>query len=360
MAEIFQQRRPAVTEPSVLIEPFDFANASEHEYQAVNDFTNIIRAETLPDDPPVPLSETIAELQNIPPFITAFAWVAWDLEQSQIVGSANIGFMNTEENKHLAWLDLGVLPEYRRQGIGRRLLAEVAEVPKRENRRLLMTGTHARVPAGEAFMERLGGQRAMEAHTNQLILTELDRALLTQWMTPDDAGRFTLEGWEGAHPEDLLPAITALSESTMNTMPRDAMEMEDMHFTPEQMRQMDQQTLAGGAERWTLAVREAASGKFVGYTEVLWNASSPQIVRQGGTGVFPEFRGYGLGKRLKAAMLDRVLRERPEARFVRTGNADSNGPMLRINHALGFRPYLSRTEWQVETGKVLAYLGKSA
>ncbi len=345
--------------PDIQIEPFDFAHASEHEYQAINRFANILQAETLPDDPPTPLEEMRAKLQSIPAFITIVPQVAWNLERSDIVGRASISFMNTQENKHLAWLDMKVLPERRRQGIGRRLLAEIAEVPQREGRRLLMTGINARVPAGEAFMEKLGGERAMESHTNQLVLADVDRALLAQWMMLGDAGRFLLEAWEGPHPEDLLPAITALSESAVNTSPRDAMDMEDMHFTPEQMRQMDQQTLAGGTERWTLAVREAASGRFVGYTEVLWNVSSPQIVRQGGTGVFPEFRGYGLGKRLKAAMLDRVLRERPEARFVRTGNADSNGPMLRINHALGFRPYLSRTEWQVETEKVLAYLGQS-
>ncbi len=350
-----------MTEPSVLIQPLDFAHASGSEYQAINRFSNVMRAEVLPDDPPIPLSETIAELQNMPAFITAFAWNAWNSEQSQIVGSAHVGFMNTDENTHLAWCDLGVLPECRRQGIGRRLLEAVAEVPKREGRRLMMTGTNARVPAGEVFMEKLGGERAMESHTNQLVLADVDRALLAQWMTlGQEAGRFTLEGWEGPHPEDLLPAITALSESAMNTMPRDKMDMEDMHFTTEQMRQMEQQMLAGGTERWTLAAREAATGKFVGYTETLWNSSRPLVVRQGGTGVFPEFQGHGLGKRLKAAMLDRVLRERPEARFVRTGNADSNGPMLRINHTLGFRPYLSRTEWQVDTEKVLAYLGKSA
>ncbi len=214
--------------------------------------------------------------------------------------------------------------------------------------------------AGEAFLEKLGGERAMQSHTNQLVLADVDRALLAQWMTPDDAGRFTLEGWEGPHPEDLLPAIAALNESAWNAMPRDALDVEDMHFTPEQMRQMDQQALAGGRERWALAAREASSGKFVGYTETLWNPSRPLFVRQGGTGVFPEFQGHGLGKRLKAAMLERVLRERPDARFVRTGNADSNGPMLRINHALGFRPYLSRTDWQVDTQSVLAYLSRRA
>ena len=78
---------------------------------------------------------------------------------------------------------------------------------------------------------------------------------------------------------------------------------------------------------------------------------------QGNTGVFPEFRGRRLGRWLKAAMLEKVLRDRPEARFLRSSNADSNAAMLRINQELGFRPYLSRTIWQTEIEKIEAYLG---
>ena len=315
-----------MTASAMIVEPFDFAGASEREYKAVNEFANILRAENLPDDPPTPLAETIASLQNIPPFITAFAWNAWNSEKTEIIGSANVGFMDTDENKHLVWLDISVLPERRREGIGRRLLSEAVRLPEREGRRLIMTGTNARVPAGDAFLEKLGGERGMEGHTNQLVLDELDRALLTEWMIPDSAGRFALDFWTGPHPEDLLPAITLLMENATNTSPRDALDMEDMHFTPEQMRQMEQQTFAGGNERWTLAAREVGTEKLAGFTETVWNASSPQIVHQGGTGVYPEFRGRGLGKRLKAAMLDRLLRERPDAKVVRTGNADSNGP----------------------------------
>ncbi len=59
-------------------------------------------------------------------------------------------------------------------------------------------------------------------------------------------------------------------------------------------------------------------------------------------------------------MLDRVLRERPQVRFVRTGNADSNAAMLRINHQLGFKPYIAHCVWQVETDKVLDYLNSAA
>ena len=76
------------------------------------------------------------------------------------------------------------------------------------------------------------------------------------------------------------------------------------------------------------------------------------------TGVSPEFRGRGLGRWLKAAMLDRIVRERPGVKFVRTGNADSNAAMLGINRALGFTPYVSRCVWQLETEKALAYLAE--
>ena len=100
------------------------------------------------------------------------------------------------------------------------------------------------------------------------------------------------------------------------------------------------------------------SGRFAGYTEVLWNPNRSAIIGQGMTGVFPEFRNRGLGRWLKAAMLDKILAERPLARFVRTGNADMNAPMLKINDELGFKPYIAEAVWQVETERVREYLSQ--
>jgi len=76
------------------------------------------------------------------------------------------------------------------------------------------------------------------------------------------------------------------------------------------------------------------------------------------TGVFPQYRNHGLGRWLKAAMLDKVLKERPQVLFVRTGNADSNAAMLKINTELGFKPYRAECLWQVEVQKVMEYLQK--
>jgi mycothiol synthase len=117
--------------------------------------------------------------------------------------------------------------------------------------------------------------------------------------------------------------------------------MEDDHITPEKLQQVEELMLATGTERWTMYVREKTSGKFAGFTEVFWNPNRGHLVQQGDTGVFPQHRNKGLGRWLKAAMLEKMIQERPAVKLVRTDNADSNVAMLRINHELGFKPYLS-------------------
>jgi hypothetical protein len=63
-----------------------------------------------------------------------------------------------------------------------------------------------------------------------------------------------------------------------------------------------------------------------------------------------------LGHWLKAEMMNKILMERPEVEFVRTGNANSNAPMLKINTEMGFKPYIANTIWQVDTAQVEKYL----
>ncbi|MEP7199813.1 MAG: GNAT family N-acetyltransferase, partial [Chloroflexota bacterium] len=342
---------------TIRIAPFDFKHASAHEYAAANVFFNRVRAEQLPDDPPTPLDENIRNWQSIPPFVFIEAWGAWNADGSEVVAAGSVNYLLTDENQHLAQFEIDVLPSFRRQGIGKQLLAVIADVPRREGRRLMVTGTSERVRAGEAFMQRLGARKGLANHTNQLDLADVDRDLVRRWIAQahERAADFELGFWDGPFPEPDIYAIADLYD-VMNSMPHDDLEVEDYHFTPEQVRQMERGMFARGTERWALYLREKATGKFAGFSDVYWHANRPEILQQGNTGVLPQYRNKGLGRWLKAAMIEKVLRERPQVKRIRTGNADSNAPMLKINYELGFKPYISQTVWQVETEQVLAYL----
>jgi GNAT superfamily N-acetyltransferase len=337
------------------IRPFDRGAATDADFAASNAFDNITRAESWPDDPPTPLEETKLNYRELPSYIDQRTWFAW--REGAIVASGGVSLQRTPQNRHAAWAHVGVDPSWRRRGLGTALLRLVVEASRSEGRRLLFGSTTSRAPDGEAFMRALGATPAQAVYTNQLNIDEVNREALADWLAlaPALDKDFEMELVEGAMPEDQLESIAALMD-VMNTAPRDDLEVEDSPMTPERLRELEAYERAANWARWTMYVRHRDSGRLAGYTEVLYRPGLPYELNQGDTGVFPEFRNRGLGKWLKASMLDKVLRERPEVRFIRTGNAQSNAPMLRINNELGFKPYLSRMNWQVPLDKVEVWL----
>ncbi len=342
------------------LKPLNLREASPAEYAALNRHNNTLRRERLPDDPPIPLDEMIQGFKNIPSFVEVRMWCGWDPAQIEIVAQGNVVLLHTDDNQHLTQVDITVLPEYRRQGLGRRLLALLTEAARVDARRLIITETLDRLPGGEAFMNRLGAKKGIESHVNQLSIDELDRHLVAQWLARGGklADEFELGLWEGPYPAEQIEAVVQLFELA-NQQPFGDLEIEEQHTTPEQLRQTEQMLFARGYQRWTYYLVEKATSQFTGYTETVWNPNRPQVLSQDMTGVFPQYRNRGLGRWLKAAMLDKVLKERPEVKYVRTGNADTNAAMLKINTELGFKPYMASTLWQVEIERVLEYLGET-
>lgn len=340
-----------------MIEQMNFKEATDSEFAALNKIINIVRFERQPDDPPIPLNETTNQIKNLPSFVDLKMWSVWNEDHSEMIAMGNVGLMHTDENQHIAQFDIIVHPDARRQGIGKELLGFITAAAQADQRRLLLTDTNDRIPAGEAFMQRLGAKRGLEGHVNQLRVDEIDRDLLEHWLEngQKNISEFELGIWEGAYPEEQLNEIVQLMELT-NQQPLGDLAIEDMHITPQQLREMEKMDTSRGNQRCTFYVLEKANATFAGYTETVWNANRPEILRQDMTGVFPEYRGKGLGRWLKAAMMDHMLKIHPQIKFVRTQNADTNAAMLRINNEMGFKPYMTSVLWQMEISQVLGYL----
>jgi mycothiol synthase len=342
---------PVMTE--LELRTLNLRNLSDLEARALNDLFNAERLERVPEDPPIPLSERLADWQNIPKrvVIESFAYFQAD----HIVAYGGLDFEREGENTHLCWSDISVLPEFRRKGLGKQLFEHMLRIAKRENRRIMMMGTSEAIPSGQHFAEHIGAKRGIENHTNRLLLEELNQDMLRRWIDEAPVAEFELEFYTGDLPESKLEAMCELFD-VMNTAPRGELEINDEKTTPEKLLEWQKQRNAIGLQHWLAVVKEHNTGRYAGFTETGWHPNRPLILGQWGTGVNPIYRGKGLGKWLKAAMLEKVLSERPEINQVRTGNADSNGPMLTINHAMGFKPFMARTEWQLEVDAALEKL----
>lgn len=340
------------------IRPFNLRSASPEEYASLNAFRNILRLEILPEDPPWPCSEDVHRWQAMPAIIQDAAWAIWDGSHQCILAFGEANIFHTGDNPRVLDVRIEVLPEFRRKGLGRELLRLVAAHARNEGRTLLMPECNDRVPAGAAFLERIGGRKGLDEPINQLRLADLDHSLVQHWMERegDLSAEFALELWDAPYPEDRLQDLAGLMQVVANDQPRDTLSLEDINYTPELVRQFDNHQLAGGDQRWSLYLTHRQDDSLVGITEVFWNPNRPGILWQGFTGVMPEYRNRGLGRWLKAAMLTKILRDRPQVKVIRAGNADSNAPMLKINHALGFRRYIAWAIWQVELDSVEMYL----
>lgn len=340
------------------IRAFDPYVASEAEWQSFNQLINGHEYELYPEDPPTTW-EVQRRLWSVEiPEMRRFLWLAAG-PGGEAAGYAECNLEDLEENRHLAFCDLYVAPQWRRRGLGSRLLGRLVECAQANGRRTLISSIDDPIPAGLAFTRQVGGESGLEMHYRQLELAQVDRARLLDWRQRAaglrESGAFELMQFEQRYPEDRLEQICRMIES-MNEAPRGSLDMADQKWTPELLRQMDAFNQQRGVDRWTMAVYHEPSGVFAGYTEILLPPDKPQAGYQGATSVRPEFRNQGLGRWLKAEMALKVLAERPQIRYLRTSNADVNAPMLKINAEMGFKIHHARIWVQAPVATLMAYV----
>ena len=196
----------------------------------------------------------------------------------------------------------------------------------------------------------------MHLRVSQVDLRTMDRALMRQWASTDPKG-YRLELIDDDVPDHLMqPFLNALNEG-INRMPREGLEMEDVKFTDENARDWERKRKARGQIAWNYLVIHEKSGEGVAFTAINFDPRVPSVVHQGGTAVVPKHQGRDLGKWVKGRMAEKILAEMPQARFIRTDNAGTNGPMLAINDRMGFREAWWGDIWQISLADARKFAG---
>ena len=327
-------------------EPFDWTSASDAQAEARHALSSVVRSELLPGDAVPTVEHLRASALHQPFFARELEWAVW-ADDGQMAGWAQLELEYVASNRNLADFEIEVHPEHRRRGIGSALLQVVTDAARADDRTIIETAAHEGTPA-EPFLAHAGAENRQAFRHSRLQIDDLDPALLQEWVdrAAERAAGYSLVAFDVPCPEEHVEAFTEVVH-VMNTAPIDDMEWEDDIWTVEEIRAWQSSLHARGHEGWVLCARDDATGRFAGFTEMGFWPWQPEKGEQGDTGVDPAHRDRGLGRWLKAAMLQRVVRDRPTIRYVDTGNAGSNRPMLAINVALGFKPHVIGGFWQL-------------
>ena len=342
------------------IQPFDVTTASREEWNSFHKYRRRRSEEILPGDPleenavyeewaKAALEENevktcAVSLQEDPSEI--IAWL-----RMQVIKETSPSYPG---NEHFVVVNLNVLKEHRRKGIGISLLKLVYEFAGAQKKRIIIGGTTTK--EGRALNQLIGGTEALEMRVYRLNLDDVDWKMVENWHSEgvERSPDASLEFYETI-PDDLLEDYSRKYTEVYNQMPLENLDVGATVYTPERMRKSEE-ICANTGETWLKAVIREKDGDISGLTDILYHSSKAPLLTQALTGVGQKYRGHGKGKWVKAAMLLKIREIFPDIREISTSIAATNAPMLSINERLGFKLHLEAYHMQVETEKLGEFL----
>lgn len=260
------------------------------------------------------------------------------VEDGRTVGTLMVDLPD-RENRHLAEVDVSVVPDRRGRGLGARLAGLALEAMAEEGR-TTATG-EVYVPGGHT-PDDWPGARFARAHGFATVHEEdylvLDLPVQPERMAapPGASAGHRLHTWTGPCPEEHLEAYARMRTVMERDVPTGDLDTEPEVWDPERLRAEDARRVDQGYTA-VVSVARTAAGEWAGYSLLLVPAEGGGEVYQDDTLVMRAHRGHGLGIALKRRNLEVLAREFPDAKVVRTWVDPDNAPMRAVNDRLGFR-----------------------
>jgi len=340
---------------------FNPIKCSREEWQQYHYYRRIRHEEISPDDPLTPdeIVEKGLQMQMNHPEMVPYMYTIKDTSINKRIGT--VAFMviretspSYEGNKHLIQYDIILLPEYRRNRIGTRALKMIYDFAVKNEKSIVITGSEE--SDGKAFLKAIGAQIVLSGVENRLDFADIDWNMIEEWENegPNRSPETKLEFFYSI-PEELIEPYSKIYTETLNQQPLGDLDVKDIIYTPESLREMEKRRKELGRTHLTYITTEP-NGEISGLTEMLFMPERENMIVQLLTGVKQEHRGRGLGKWLKATMMLRIKEEFPSVRIVTTDNATTNTPMLSINDRLGFKVHKEGITGQMKTEELGKYL----
>ncbi|UYN83834.1 MAG: GNAT family N-acetyltransferase [Microcella sp.] len=283
----------------------------------------------------------------------------------QVVGRG-VAEYRLGEAEDTAWLLAEVVPSARGQGVGRAIAEHVESVVREAGKRRAIVyapcwkvgGDRLAAPTGfgdvaadtaETRLLLSMGYRLEQVERGSRLMLPLDETALQ--LVHDEAaeiagpdyrvhlfGDRTPERWR----EDIAHLLTRMSTDA----PSAGLEEPEDPWTVERLLADEEEEADGPRTAFVAAVEHVPTGRLAGFTELVAPDDMTRPVDQEDTIVLIEHRGHRLGLLLKAANLLHLQRVRPGHPSVVTYNAEENRPMLDVNEALGFVPFVYEGAWR--------------
>jgi GNAT superfamily N-acetyltransferase len=262
----------------------------------------------------------------------------------QMVGVGLMEF-TLRDNTHAAEVTVAVHRDHRRRGVGTAIVEHMSQVAAAEGRTVLNTIVDVPVAQAETHASRFfapqvgfestlpGNSRILDVPVDQVRLDDLRQVVATA----RDAEAYRTLVFETPWPEEFVDDECELLRVMSTDEPAGDEEHQEEIWDAERLREYEEVRLARGMSKLVAVAQHMETGRLVAMSEILIGEDVPQQAWQLMTVVHHEHRGHRLGLAIKVANLDFLAERAPDVRFVVTGNAKVNAPMIGVNDLLGFR-----------------------
>jgi GNAT superfamily N-acetyltransferase len=258
------------------------------------------------------------------------------------------------DNLDKSILDVLVLEQHRRRGVGRALYEHAVAFGRARGRTSIMGFSvitdrdGAPIGASAPFAAAVGQENKLLDVRRRLDLAGADDAELARLLAesrPKAAG-YSVVQWGSAPPEELLDDLALLDSSFLDEAPKGDLDYEPEKVDADRLRRTYTTRASYGGRPYETGVIHEASGRLVAWSAlrvartVDWHAW--QLI----TLVHPAHRGHRLGVISKVVNLQTLREHEPAVRMIDTFNAEVNAHMIAINEAMGFRAVDRWANWQ--------------